>query len=149
MENNKTFFFSTKDWIITKWCLGKKNQNIWERTIANIMNKQFINITNKLKLKQLKPTETETNKLAHHQRLPKTTKTFLKYSFKWRAIRIYSHVWRSIKNYYSLKNNKLSLSFVIPVKILQMFSGSFLLYLGGAINHSIATFSFPDELKLV
>ena len=29
-----------------------------------------------------------------------------------------------------------------------MFSGSFLPYLTGIINHSIATFSFPDELKL-
>ena len=30
-----------------------------------------------------------------------------------------------------------------------MFSGLFLPYLTGVINHSIATSSFPDELKLV
>ena len=29
-----------------------------------------------------------------------------------------------------------------------MFSGSLLTYLAGVINHSIATSSFPDELKL-
>ena len=54
-----------------------------------------------------------------------------------------------LETIYSLKNNKVSLSYTIPVKILKMFSGLFLPYLAGVINHSIATSSFPDELKLV
>ena len=53
-----------------------------------------------------------------------------------------------LKTIYSLKNNKGSLSYTIPVKILKMFSGSFLPFLTGVINHSITTSSFPDELKL-
>ena len=53
-----------------------------------------------------------------------------------------------LKTIYSRKKNKVSLSYTIPVKILKMFSGLFLPYLTGVINHSIATFSFPDELKL-
>ena len=53
-----------------------------------------------------------------------------------------------LKTIYTLKNNKGSLSYTIPVKILKTFSGSFLPYLTGVINHSITTSSFPDELKL-
>ena len=53
-----------------------------------------------------------------------------------------------LKTIYSLKNNKGSLSYTIPVKILKMFSESFLPFLTGIINHSITTSSFPDELKL-
>ena len=53
-----------------------------------------------------------------------------------------------LKTIYSRKNNKGSLSYTNPVKILKIFSGSLLPYLAGVINHSIATSSFPDELKL-
>ena len=53
-----------------------------------------------------------------------------------------------LKTIYSLKNNKGPLSYPISVKILKTFSGSFLPYLTGVINHSITTSSFPDELKL-
>ena len=54
----------------------------------------------------------------------------------------------ALKTIYSLKSNKGSLGCTILVKILKMCSGSFLPYLTGIINHSIATPSFPDELKL-
>ena len=53
-----------------------------------------------------------------------------------------------LKTIYTLKN-KGSLSYTIPVKILKTFSGSFLPYFTGVINHSITTSSFPDDLKLV
>ena len=53
-----------------------------------------------------------------------------------------------LKTIYSLKSNKESLSYTIPVKILKMFSRSFLPYLIGAMNHSIVISSYPDELKL-
>ena len=53
-----------------------------------------------------------------------------------------------LKTIYSLKSNKVSLSYTTPVKIVKMFSGSFLPNFTGVINHSIATSSFPDELKL-
>ena len=52
------------------------------------------------------------------------------------------------KTVYSLKSNKRSLSYTVSVKILKIFSGSFLPYLKGVINYSIATSSFPDKLKL-
>ena len=53
-----------------------------------------------------------------------------------------------LRTIYSLEN-KGPLSYTIPVKMLKMFSGLFLPYLTGVVNHSIATSSFPDELKLV
>ena len=53
-----------------------------------------------------------------------------------------------LKIIYFLENNKGSLSYTIPVKMLKMFSESFSPYLKGVINHSIVTSSFPDELKL-
>ena len=53
-----------------------------------------------------------------------------------------------LKTIYSLKNNKRSSGYTTSVKILRMFSGSVLPYLTGVINHSIATYSFPEELKL-
>ena len=48
-----------------------------------------------------------------------------------------------IKTIYSLKTNKGSLNYIIPVKTLKMFSDLFLPYLTGVINHS-----FLDDLKL-
>ena len=53
-----------------------------------------------------------------------------------------------LKTIYSLKSNKGSLSYTIPVKVLKMFSRSFLPYLIGVMNHSIVISSYPDELKL-
>ena len=52
-----------------------------------------------------------------------------------------------LKTIYALKNNKGSLSYTIPFRILKTFSGSLLPCLTGVINHSITTSSFPDELK--
>ena len=53
-----------------------------------------------------------------------------------------------LKTICSLKNNKGSLSYTLPVKIITMFSGLFLPYLTGVTDHSIAIFSFHTELKL-
>ena len=53
-----------------------------------------------------------------------------------------------LKTICSLNNKKGSLSYIILVKILKMFNGSYLPYLTGPINHSIDTSSFPDKLKL-
>ena len=41
----------------------------------------------------------------------------------------------------------MSLNYTFPVKTFQMLSGLFLPYLTVAINHSLATSSFSDELK--
>ena len=121
-------------------------------TIADTMNKYFVKITKKLKFK---PTETEIKELSPSEILDKYKdhQSILKirsqmngeknlFSFK----PITSE--EVLKTIYSLKNNKGSLSYTIPVKLLKMFSGSFLPYLTGVINHSISTSSFPDELKL-
>ena len=53
-----------------------------------------------------------------------------------------------LKTICSLNNKKGSLSYIILVKILKMFNGSYLPNLTGPINHSIDTSSFPDKLKL-
>ena len=66
--------------------------------------------------------------------------------------RIYSHLnlsgLSSIKSYPLSKNNKGTLSYFTPAKIIKMFSGLFLRYLTGVINHAIATSFFPNEKKL-
>ena len=123
-----------------------------ETTIADTMNKYFVNITKKLKLKQ---SETEINELSLSEILDK-------YKDHQSIVKIRSQMngeknlfsfkpvtsEEVLKTIYTLKNNKGSLSYTIPVKILKTFSGSFLPYLTGVINHSITTSSFPDELKL-
>ena len=119
--------------------------------IADTMNKYFVNVTKKLKLKQ---SETEINELSlseildkykDHQSIvkirPQTNGKKNLFSFK----PVTSE--EVLKTIYALKNNKGSLSYTIPVKILKTFSGSLLPYLTGVINHSITTSSFPDELK--
>ena len=83
-----------------------------ETTIADTMNKHFVNITKKLKLK---PTETETNELT------------------------LSEILDRYKDHQSIAKIRSQ---------IKMFSGSFLPYLAGVINHSIDTFSFLNELKL-
>ena len=50
-----------------------------------------------------------------------------------------------IKTNCPLKNNKGSLSYIIPIKALKMFSGSLLPYLTLGINNSIATCLFFNE----
>ena len=55
---------------------------------------------------------------------------------------------KEVKTMYSLKTNKGSLSCIIPVKMLNIFSRSFLPYLTGIITHFIAISFFSDELKL-
>ena len=57
------------------------------------------------------------------------------------------HVWKSITWLLS-KNNKGSLSYTNPVKILTVFSELLLPYLTGLTKYSITTSSFPDKLKL-
>ena len=123
-----------------------------ETTIADTMSKYFVNITNKLKLKQ---SETEINELSlseildkykDHQSIveirPQTNGKKNLFSFK----PVTSE--EVLKTIYTIKNNKRSLSYTIPVKILKTFSGLFLPYVTGVINHFITTSSFPDELKL-
>ena len=55
---------------------------------------------------------------------------------------------KTLKTITSLKNNKGSLRYFILVKIIKVFSKSLLPCLAGVINHSIATSSFAEELKL-
>ena len=93
------------------------------------MNKHFVNITKKLKLK---PSEIEINELSlseildkykdHQSNLkigPQMNDKKNLFSFK--------HVMSEevLKTIYSLKNKTGSLSYAIPVKILKIFSGSF------------------------
>ena len=63
MKNSKTFF-PDKGLNCNKLSLSESDQIISdETTIADTMNKHFVNITKKLKLK---PTETETNEPPKH-----------------------------------------------------------------------------------
>ena len=121
-----------------------------ETTIAYTLNHHIVNIT-----KILNPTEIETmehtlseirGRCKDRQSIVKTRsqtsgeKTL--FSFK----PVTSD--KTLKTITSLKNNKGVLLYTIPVKILKVFIQSFLPYLARATNHSIATCSFPDELKL-
>ena len=133
--------------------LGKNDQVISdEATISDTMNKHFVNITKKLKLKQSEAEIIERSlskildKYKDHQSIVKIRSQMNdeKNLFSFKPVTSEE----VLKTIYTLKNNKGSLSYTIPVKILKMFSGSFLLYLTGVINHSIITSSFPDELKL-
>ena len=146
-------FFSDKGLNCNKMMLSENDQIISdETTIADTMNKYFVNITKKLKLKQ---SETEINELSlseildkykDHQSIVKIRPQMngKKNLFSFKPVTSEE----VLKTIYTLKNNKGSLSYTIPVKILKTFSGSFLPYLTGVINHSITTSSFPDELKL-
>ena len=104
-----------------------------ETTIADTMNKYFVNITKKLKLKQ---TETEINgrslsdildKYKDHQSIVKLRSQMndKKNLFSFKPVTSEE----VLKTIYSLKNSKGSLNYTIPVKILKTFSGSFLPYL--------------------
>ena len=121
-----------------------------ETTIAYTLNHHIVNIT-----KILNPTEIETmehtlseirDRCKDRQSIVKTRsqmsgeKTLL--SFK----SVTSD--KTLKTITSLKNNKGALRYTIPVKILKVFIQSFLPYLARVTNHSVATSSFPDELKL-
>ena len=104
--------------------------------IADTMNKQFVNITDKFKLK---PTTTETNNCQEYRKiLSEMNDEKNLFSFK----PVTSE--EVLKTLYSLKS-KRSLSYTILLKILKMFSGTFLPYLTRVINLSKATCSFPDE----
>ena len=112
-----------------------------EATIADTMNiKQSEIETNELSLSEI------LDKYKDHQSIvkirPQTNGKKNLFSFK----PVTSE--EVLKTIYTLKNNKGSLSYTIPVKILKTFSGSILPYLTGVINHSITTSFFPDELKL-
>ena len=119
--------------------------------IADTMNKYFVNVTMKLKLKQ---PETEINELSLSEILDnyKDHQSIVK---MWSQMNGEKNLFsfkpvtseEVLKTIYALKNNKGSLSYTIPVKILKTFSESLLPYLTGVINHSITTSSFPDELK--
>ena len=146
-------FFSDKGLNCNKMMLSENDQIISDETaIADTKNKYFVNITKKSKLKQ---SETEINELSQsevldkykdHQNIVKIRSQMNGeknlFSFKLVASE------EVLKTIYTLKNIKGSLSYPIPVKILKMFSGSFLPCLTGVLNHSITTSSFPDELKL-
>ena len=120
-----------------------------ETTVADTMN---LKRNKKLKLKQ---SETEKNQLSVSEILDK-------YKGHQSIVKIRSQMngektlfsfkpvtsEEVLKTIYSLKNNKGSLSYTVPVKILKTYSGAFLPYLRGVTNHSITTSSFPDELKL-
>ena len=121
-----------------------------ETTIADTMNKYFVNITKKLKLKQ---TETEINELSlseildsykDHQSIVKTRSQMNDeknlFSFKPFTSE------EVLKTIHSLKNSKGSLSYTFPVKILKMFRDSFLPYLTG-VNHSITNNHNPYLLS--
>ena len=133
--------------------LSENDEIVSEETaIADTMNKYFVNITRKLKLK---PTETEINEFSLSEILDKYKdhQSIVKIRCKMNGEKnLFSFKpvtsEEVLKTIYTLKNNKGSLSYTIPVKILKTFSGSFLPYLTGVINHSIATSSFPDEIKL-
>ena len=132
--------------------LNEKNQLLSDETgIAGFMNKYFVSITKKLKFK---PAETKISerslseildKLKDHQSITKIQSQINgeKNLFSFKLVTSEE----LLKTIYSLKNNK-GLSYTIPVKILKMFSWSFLLHLTGVINHSITRSSFPDKLKL-
>ena len=117
-----------------------------ETTIADTMNKHFVNITKKLKLKQ---TETEINELSLSKILDKCKdhQSIVKRQSQMNGEKnLFSIVTSEevLKTIYTLRNNKESLSYTIPIKILKTFSGSFIPYLTGVIKHSITTSSFPD-----
>ena len=103
-----------------------------ETTIADTMNKYFVNITKKLKLKQ---SETEINELSLSEILDKYKdhQSIVKIRSKMNGEKnLFSFKpvtsEELLKTIYALKNNKGSLSYPIPVKILKTFSGLFLPY---------------------
>ena len=121
-------FFSDKGLNCNKMMLSENDQIISdETTIADTMNKYFVNITKKLKLKQ---SETEINELSQSEILDK-------YKGHQSIVKIRSQMngennlfsfkpvtpEKVLKAIYTLKNNKGSLSYIIPVKILKTFSG--------------------------
>ena len=73
-----------------------------ETAIADTMNKYFVNITRKLKLK---PTETEINEFSLSEILDKYKdhQSIVKYNLKWMAKIIYVTYEEALKNTYSLK----------------------------------------------
>ena len=116
------------------------------------MKKHFVNITKKLKVK---PTETKTYELILSEILDRCKDhqiniKILSQMNEEKNLFSFKPVTSEevLKTIYSLKSNKGSSSYTFPAKILHIFSGSFLQYLTGVTNHSIATFFFPDELKL-
>ena len=123
-----------------------------ETTTADTMNKYFVSITKKLKLKQW---ETEINELSLSEILNKykdhqsNVKIRSQMNGKKNLFSFKPVTSEEVLNtIYALKDNKRSLSYTIPVKILKTDSGSFLPYLTGVINHSKTISPFPDELKL-
>ena len=108
----------------------RHNQNY---TIADTMNKRFVNITKKFKFR---PTETETNELTLSE-IPD------RYKYPQSIVKIQSQMndeknlfsWKPVtseevlKTIYSLKNDKGSLSYTVQVKILKILSESFLPHL--------------------
>ena len=112
-----------------------------ETTIADTMNKYFVNITKKLKLKQ---SETEINELSLSEILDK-------YKDHQSIVKIRSQMngeknlfsfkpvtsEEVLKTIYTLKNNKGSLSYTIPVKILKTLNVNNVFTLFNRSNQSL------------
>ena len=112
-----------------------------ETTIANTMNKYFVNITKQLKLKQ---SETKINE-------PSLSEILDKYKDHQSIVKIRSPMngeknlfsfkpvtsEEVLKTIYTLKNNKGSLSYTIPVKILKTLNVNNVFTLFNRSNQSL------------